>query len=1022
MRTSTLPARSLAWYWRTNLAVVLGTATAVAVLGGAALVGESVRGSLRDLVLARLGNADTAISRAGFFRERLADALPRSCPLIMLEGGATHEPSGRRAAGIPVYAVGERFWNFQRYPGRPPGGRQVLLTAALAREFGARPGDALLLRVPKPSDIPGESLHGRKDDNGRTLRLQIAGIAAPEFSLRPEQGELRAVYVPLARIQRDPGLAGRVNTILSAGTPEVTPKLTLADLGVRLRAIDRPAVLSVESDSAIVSDALESTALDTAGKLGLRATPVLSYLANSIRAGSREVPYSVVTALDSPLAPAADDGIILNDWTARELGARPGDRVTLDYYVWRSGRLETESAAFRLERVVPLAGDAADRNLTPDYPGITEAATLRDWDPPFPVDLARIRPADERYWDQYRATPKAFIRLGRGRALWATRYGSLTAIRVSPPSPQYAGALLRALDPSQMGLSVVPVRAMGLEAAHGSTDFGEYFLYFSFFLMVSALLLTALFFRLGVEQRMQEIGVLRALGFTAAKVRRLFLTEGAILSALGAAVGMVAAVGYGAVMLIGLRTWWFDAVGTRLLSLHMSFAPLAGAALGGIITSIAAIAWTLRHLNPASPRGLIAGSIASPNVRRRRLIGSGLAAFAALLIAAGSAGALDQTAAFFGAGTLLLTAALLFQSAWLHRGAVATPASPFTLGLRSITYRPGRSVVCIALIASATFIIVSVDTFRREPGTAGAFGYSLLADSVLPIIQDPNAVANSTARIMPFRVRAGDDTSCLNLYQPRNPRVLAPPPAFVREAPGPWKLLDSEPAPGVVPAIADANSITYVLHRKLGEDFEIGGVRFRIVAALQDSIFQSELLISERNFLRLYPETEGYRFFLIQPPAGTLEEAFSEYAFDIQPAAARLAGFHRVENTYLATFRALGGFGLLLGTIGLAAVLLRNVLERRRELALLRAVGYRPRHLAAIVLSENIALLVLGLATGAACAALAIAPAIAARGGHFPVVSGLGLLAVVFCAGMVVSLIATAAVVRSPLLDALKSE
>ena len=153
--------------------------------------------------------------------------------------------------------------------------------------------------------------------------------------------------------------------------------------------------------------------------LGLRTQPVLSYLANSIRAGAREVPYSVVTALDSPLAPAADDGIVLNDWTARDLSARPGDAVTLDYYVWRSGgRLDTESATFHLERVVPLSGDAADRNLTPDYPGITGSPSLRDWDPPFPLDLARIRPADERYWDRYQATPKAFIRLDRGRRLW----------------------------------------------------------------------------------------------------------------------------------------------------------------------------------------------------------------------------------------------------------------------------------------------------------------------------------------------------------------------------------------------------------------------------------------------------------------------------------------------------------------------------------------------------------------------------------------------------------------------------
>ena len=91
-------------------------------------------------------------------------------------------------------------------------------------------------------------------------------------------------------------------------------------------------------------------------------------------------------------------------------------------------------------------------------------------------------------------------------------------------------------------------------------------------------------------------------------------------------------------------------------------------------------------------------------------------------------------------------------------------------------------------------------------------------------------------------------------------------------------------------------------------------------------------------------------------------------------AAERLESFHRVENTYLSTFQALGGLGLLLGTIGLAAIMFRNVLERRRELALLRAVGYDARHLSIVIVAEAALLLGAGLAAGAGCAALAVAP------------------------------------------------
>ena len=806
----------------------------------------------------------------------------------------------------------------------------------------------------------------------------------------------------------------------------------------------------------MISDALAEAATRTAHSLGLRTEPVLSYLANRIRIGARAIPYSVVTALDEAPAPAAEDGIVLNEWAADDLRAKVGDSVVLEYYVWKSdSQLHTETALFHVKQIVPV--DAGDRDLTPEYPGITESRSLRDWDPPFPLDLARIRPRDEEYWNRYRATPKAFVRLARGRALWGTRFGSLTSLRVfepggadpqvragpalrapgdrpsGPPSPAYADALRAALDPATMGLTVTPVKAQSLEASQGATDFSEYFVYFSFFLMASALLLTGLFFRLGIEQRKREIGTLRSLGFSASKIRTVFLLEGAALALAGAAVGIAVALAYGALILFGLRTWWFDAVGTRLLWLHASAVPLGGAALAGAAVGLGSVAWTLRGLQPETPRGLLAGAQGAAGGRWRWIAGVLCAVLAAVLVATGGTGG------FFGGGTLLLIAALLLESAWLHTKRFVPIRGTSTLGMRNVAYRPGRSILCIALIASATFVIVSLDAFRREGSAAGTGGFPLLADSVLPLVA-LNVPPLDRVQFVPFRVRPGDDTSCLNLYQPRRPRILAPPATFLRsahfpfqsaegQAKNPWLLLEGRPAGGAIPAIADANSMTYVLHRKLGEEFALDGVRFRIVAALQDSLFQGELIVSEANFLRLFPDTAGYRFFLVNAPPGKeeettrrLEDALSDYGFDVQSAPALLAAFHRVENSYLETFRALGALGLLLGTVGLLAVVMRNVLERRRELALLRAVGYRPRHLAAMVLAENLFLLVVGLGTGVVCAAVAVAPAASVRGGRLPVMSLSVLLALVLATGMLASLAATAAALRSGVLEALRSE
>ena len=415
---------------------------------------------------------------------------------------------------------------------------------------------------------------------------------------------------------------------------------------------------------------------------------------------------------------------------------------------------------------------------------------------------------------------------------------------------------------------------MALEASVGATDFGEYFTYFSFFLVVSALLLASLFFRLGVEQRLKEIGMLRALGFPPGRIRTVFWSEALVLSVAGSVVGVAGAIAYADVIMYGLRTWWVDAVGTRLLTLHVSRGSLLLGVAGGTLAAVVSTGLTLIAVARATPRRLLSGSLPeSPAGPLPRAAAAVVQSFsrpssflrlrpssvvvAAMLAAAGLAllgaalfGLVGDTAGFFGAGTLFLVALLTSIWTWLCRRVPSRPLTPGTwavvqIGFRNAAYRPGRSVLCIALIAAAAFIIVAVDAFRRE-GTevgldpeSGTGGYTLLADSLLPIVYDLNTEAgrdelnltNVEGNVLDevafarFRVRPGEDASCLNLYQPTNPRILAPTTAFVerdrfafgRSLPladddparaNPWLLLDREQPDGAVPAIADATSLT----------------------------------------------------------------------------------------------------------------------------------------------------------------------------------------------------------------------
>jgi ABC-type lipoprotein release transport system permease subunit len=1127
----TLVRRSARYHWRTNLAIVLGVAAAVSVLAGALLVGDSVRVSLREIALGRLGRTDTVISSAGFFRDGIQDDIRAAlgatdaAPLIVATGFVTHEASGRRAARVLVYGVDERFWRFHGEEESEPG---VFISPALAAETGARDGDVLLTRLQRPSEIPVESLFGRKDEVGRTVRLTLTRVLPRErlgeFALAPQQADVRAVFAPLRRIQRDLGVTNQVNTVLVAGgqasAPALRPALRLEDLGVRLETAADPPTLVVESASGVLSDAVEEATRRAGERLGLTPTPVFTYLANTIRNGDREIPYSLIAATDLVLFPvsaspadisapggptrptpsnesamasrqaAVADPIVLNTWAARELNASPGDRIEIDYYLWDpSAGLQTRTAAFTLAAIVPMTGVAGDRHLAPDYPGITDTANLADWDPPFPIDLSRVRPEDERYWDDHRATPKAFIRYERGRDLWQSRYGSLTSIRFPLAGSDAAGLQQRletelrdGLPPQASGVAIQAVREAALEASTGATDFGQYFTYFSFFLVVSALLLTVLFFRLGVEQRLRQIAILRASGFTVRVIRRLLLTEALLLALAGAALGVAGAIVYGRIIVHGLTTWWVGAVGTSLLRLHADPASLALGAAGGVIAAAICVALSLRAVARMSPRALLTAQSVDPpstadtrRARRNRRVALVLAAAGVALLVLGLTGSDAQAGAFFGAGAAFLVATLLSLAGWLRSRdarliAGRGPWAVARLGFRSAAFRPARSVLSAALIASAAFIIVSVDAFRRGGGEitadqkTGTGGYVLIAESELPLLHNPNEPAGrealliqapelADARFTRFRVREGQDASCLNLYRPNNPTIVAPEQGFIEsgrfefgaslaasdaERANPWLLLDTERGDGTIPVVADATSLQYVLHARVGDTFslDVGADRpltLRFVAALRDSVLQGELIMGERNFVRHFPEQQGYRYFLIDKPgmastdeadrfAGIVERELQPFGVDAVPTSLRLEEFHRVENTYLSTFQALGGLGLVLGTVGLATVMFRNVLERRRELALLRAVGYDTPALSLLILAESALLLGAGLAAGAGCAAIAIAPAWLGRGGVAPG-AGLALLVgAVLLAGLLSSAVATRAALRGPILEALRAE
>ena len=1061
--------RNVRYFRWSNLAVLAGMAVATAVLTGALMVGDSVRGSLRALAVQRLGPVDHALVGTRFFSESLAERVAgtdsrfRTVPALIVRGGASDESGERRTAGVQIAALGGgdgTGW----VPPVARGG--AVVNGELARDLGneGAGGKTVILSIPTAQDTPSDATLARRARQDALSNIRAAagqvvtepGVASM-FSLEGSQRVTRNAWVNLAQLQSAVDQRGRVNAVLvhdtsgkadAGAAAELNRRLkqvvTLDDYGLTLaRGGNEEFVLSARGTyiPAPVVKAAEEAAAAAAAPLRKVSVYLVNTLAVAVDGGKR-IHYAVVAGIN-PLdgEPLADDEVALNQWTADRLGAKVGDRIVLAYFQRQgngdlrevSSDREALGLTFRVGRVLPMRGLGADPSLTPEYKGLTDADSVSDWDPPEGVDIDKslVTKEDEAYWDQYKAAPKAFVSFEAARKLWGGVYGDVNGLRVPAARGEAFERELKArIDPASMGLSFQPVKAQQLEAASGSTDFAMLFVGFSFFLIAAAALLVAMLFRLNVEQRARQLGLLSAVGFAPGALRRLALGEGMMLALVGGVVGLGGAVAYTWLMVTGLRTWWVDAVGTTAMRLYVEPRTLAIGLLASLAVAFAAILWAVWDVGRTEAARLLAGGRYAPAAAGK---GRGAGTAALIGIVAGAAGvgflglgiarAMDPKGAFLGGGSMLLVASLCLIGARLRprRRSDDAPGRALSLpllGLRNAARHTARSVLSIGLIAFAAFTLVTVASMREGPPTdtheksSGAGGYRLILQADIPLlgdlgsprgrellgVQPADAPLWQRVKFMPMRSWAGQDISCLNLTKPSSPTILAVPRAlverggFAKPPENPLALLERPIENDEVPVVTDAETAQYILKLGVGDTLPINDQhgtprKLKLVGTLAHSIFQSEMLMSEANFLALFPAQSGFGTVLVETGAADEAEVrrllasnLADYSVTVDRTADRLAAYAQVKNTYLSTFQTLGSLGLMLGTVGLAVVLLRNLVERRAELALLAAIGFRPGSRLRLVLAENAFLLVLGLAVGCGCALLGVLPTIFSAG------------------------------------------
>jgi putative ABC transport system permease protein len=533
-------------------------------------------------------------------------------------------------------------------------------------------------------------------------------------------------------------------------------------------------------------------------------------------------------------------------------------------------------------------------------------------------------------------------------------------------------------------------------------------------------------------------------------------------------LGVFAGEVYTRLALMGLGGVWADAAG----GLQLVYEGRPGTMiLAGVLTwlLVLGVLWrSTRFLLGLEPRSLLGGGHALSGVEGGVKTGrSGLKAVVCAVLALGLAfvaGGVEQAellaGLFFGAGCLLLAAGLFALRRWMLAGlggGVLTRLS--ALSLRAIGRRPGRSLAVVGMMAGGIFLVTAVNAFRLnaevEPGKrdSGTGGFALVGESSLPVYEALDAEEGreaygldeevmSEVRVVPMRVLDGDDASCLNLNRAQRPvlvgvnaGLLAERQAFVFAAGKEvgWGGLQ-QALPEAVPAVVDQATAMWGLGKGLGdrlqyEDAQGRGFEVEIVGLLAGSVLQGKVLIDESAFLLHYPNAPGYRFFLVDAPADVadgvsafLTRQLEKRGLALESAGQRVQRFLAVQNTYIGIFTVLGGLGVLLGTAGLGVLVARHVLERRGELGLMLALGFRPGVLRGLVLNEHLVLLVLGLVLGALCALLAVWPSVQQRAESVPWTFLSGLWVSVLLCGALVCYAAVLGAVKGRLLDAIRRE
>ncbi|WP_372642152.1 ABC transporter permease [Ancylomarina sp.] len=1049
--------KSLWFFRKQHLAVLLGTIISTAVLTGALIIGDSVRSSLHTLLNMRLGEIEYAMPtgdrfvRAELAKDISADLGINVSPVLSVKGLAIESDSQTRANGVQVYGIDKTFSDLSEESLPESKKDEVAISENLADKLGLTVGAEFLLRVEKANLVPVNAPFVSDEDQSIALRLTVSAVLGDDqlgrFSLRSNQVAPYNIFISREFLAEEMDLQGKANLLLVSrkgedGLTEIKLNESLAkkwqvgDAGLQFKELEEQSVYELSSDRIFIDEPIASEIQ----KMCLPKDALLTYFINGIESKTGKTPYSFVTAIENEdvFSDIRTDRIHISSWLAKDLKLKVGDSLKLHYFVIGPLRsLKEDTSSFLVSGIFYEKTKKLDKAMMPSFPGLSNAGSCNDWDAGIPIDFTKIRDKDEAYWKKYKGTPKAMIGMSSALNMWSNKYGQYTAFRFYKEEfsvHEIEEQILERLNPSMLNLSFISVRDQGENAANNMVDFGELFLSLSFFIIAAGILLTLLIYALNLENRNQETGILKGLGFSYRKILSLRFLESLPTVVFGGILGSLIGIAYNQAIIWGLNSVWQDVVRTNMIQLDVQMQTLIVGAVVGMLIALLSIYFVSRKNLKRSVVGLIQNTQANSNSKKKKSLSLLIAAFTFIISI--------SIAAYAFASSEILNAELLMSSGGLLMIACFAGfyyylivkdetnsrhvPSIMELAIKNAARNKGRSLTTIVLLALGCFSVMITGANRKtfvdaeNSVQSGTGAYKYWIETTLPVLNDINTdegkeklgLAGDTiidaVDFVQFRSLAGDDASCLNLNQVQRPRVLgfnsetfdkrsAFSFASLHESVDknhPWLALNQVFGSNVVPAYADQTVIVWGLKKTVGDTLlyknEFGKtIKLLLIGGLNNSIFQGNILISDQNFQTHYPSVSGSKLILADSKnevfINTIEDQLQDYGPQIQKANERLAAFYSVENTYLNMFMLLGALGVMIGTLGLGIVLLRNMLERKKELALLKALGFEQKSIFRLIMIENLFLLIVGLLSGALAALVGMLPSLFSDAFSIPV-------------------------------------